>query len=435
MVYGDSDSQDSVEAARLNQPQLSSTQKKAGLSTQLPRFNVSRNQAVGNSEFANQMARLRRSFTPSQPISQPELFAGRRDLLQRLIHLIEDQLLHVVVYGDRGIGKTSLLNIISSLASEANYHVVYASCGSDTTFSSLARNWINGVPLLFHSGYEPTDDAVEKGGVFSDLLDGSEITVADVTALLEQVESTRLLLIVDEFDRVGSEETRAKLAELIKNLSDRGAPIQILIAGVASNLASLVSHIPSIRRNLIGMPMTPMNNDEVTELLSSASSRAQIRYDKGAETSLIRISRGLPYLAQLIALHASILMFQENRETITKGDIDKAALLATEELALRVSASAMRKVEQLADKFGWQTLCDIAEKAMINIGQLTDMDLKGTDSEVIEALLEHTDYDAENSGEKYWTFREEASMPFIWLKTVTGQLVNRGGHSPVSLSQ
>ncbi|MEL6830691.1 MAG: ATP-binding protein, partial [Pseudomonadota bacterium] len=150
----------------------------------LPRFHLSRNQAGAGSAFADQMSRVRRSFTPSQPISQPELFAGRRDLLERLIHLIEDQLLHVVVYGDRGLGKTSLLNVISSLASEADYHVVYASCGSDTTFESLSRNWLKEIPLLFHAGYEPTDEAVEKGGVFADHLSESEITVADVTALL-----------------------------------------------------------------------------------------------------------------------------------------------------------------------------------------------------------------------------------------------------------
>jgi len=390
----------------------------------MPRFSFSRNQASRGSAYLNQMARVRKSFTPSQPISQPELFAGRRELLERLIHLIEDQYLHVVVYGDRGMGKTSLLNVISILAAEADYHVVYTSCGSDTTFESLTRSWLSEVPLLFHSGFEPTDEAVEKGGVFSDQLGDREVTVADVTTLLEQVEGTRLLLIVDEFDRVELERVRAKLAELIKNLSDRGAPIQILIAGVASNLASLVSHIPSIRRNLIGMPVSPMSDDEISELLSGGFQRAEIRFNDQARDTFLKVCRGLPYFAQLIALHASIEMFKNEREEVTAKDVEIAAKLAADELALRMSADGLKAVQELAGKFGWPILGRLADKAMMNVGQISESELEDIDSQLVERLLRVDRAAVYETSEKYWSFGEEAILPYIWLKNQINQSFN-----------
>lgn len=56
---------------------------------------------------------LRNAFTPSQPVLSHRMFAGRTEVLRTLIRSLEDQRLHVVLYGDRGIGKTSLLHILS----------------------------------------------------------------------------------------------------------------------------------------------------------------------------------------------------------------------------------------------------------------------------------------------------------------------------------
>ena len=49
---------------------------------------------------------------PSQPVQDAALFAGRGPLLRRIIRALQDQHLHVVIYGDRGIGKTSILQAI-----------------------------------------------------------------------------------------------------------------------------------------------------------------------------------------------------------------------------------------------------------------------------------------------------------------------------------
>ena len=91
--------------------------------------------------------RLRNAFTPSRPVVEPAMFAGRTKLLRTLIRSIEDQQLHVVLFGERGIGKTSVLHILRQIAQEARYIVRYASCGEDTEFSDFFRAILQDIPL------------------------------------------------------------------------------------------------------------------------------------------------------------------------------------------------------------------------------------------------------------------------------------------------
>lgn len=361
---------------------------------------------------AERMRQLRAAFTPSHPISDASLFAGRRDLLLRLIHLIEDQKLHVVLYGDRGIGKTSVLRILSELAREAHYNVTYASCGSDTDFDSLFRSLAREVPLLFHAGYEPISPEVEAGGVFADLLPDRPATVADLTTLLEAVRGTQLLIVIDEFDRVESNRMREQVAELIKNLSDRGAPVQCLIAGVASNLTALVSHIPSIRRNLIGLPIGPLSDGELREMLANAALRSGMPFSDGAEAMMIRFSNGLPYLAQLLGLHASLAAVQGGEVVVSESDVLAAVGHAVDEIRLRMSPVGLRSTDKVAERIGWNRLGELARHALLQVGNLNESDLAGLDPASIEELLvSHADEQG-----AHWSFREEAVVPYAWLQ-------------------
>src|SRR3990172_6261218 len=62
--------------------------------------------------------KLQQAFTPHQPISLPEFLAGRLDLLHRITDAINTEGLHVVVYGDRGTGKTSIARVVAYLVQE-----------------------------------------------------------------------------------------------------------------------------------------------------------------------------------------------------------------------------------------------------------------------------------------------------------------------------
>ncbi len=52
--------------------------------------------------------RAGRVFQPRIPINRPDFFAGRWDQLTTIVDAVSQAGLHAVIYGERGVGKTSL---------------------------------------------------------------------------------------------------------------------------------------------------------------------------------------------------------------------------------------------------------------------------------------------------------------------------------------
>src|SRR3546814_16367757 len=90
------------------------------------------------------------AFGASQPGSDSRFFAGRQDTLARIIAALEGEGAHVVIYGERGIGKTSLMHVLADTARAARYMVVYDSCGADTRFDTMFRSILSRIPLIYH---------------------------------------------------------------------------------------------------------------------------------------------------------------------------------------------------------------------------------------------------------------------------------------------
>jgi hypothetical protein len=57
-------------------------------------------------------ARASKVFQPRTPITTKDLFAGRWGELTKVSDAVNQPGLHVVIYGERGVGKTSLANVV-----------------------------------------------------------------------------------------------------------------------------------------------------------------------------------------------------------------------------------------------------------------------------------------------------------------------------------
>lgn len=327
-------------------------QRGKGDSLSLPRFSGLANEDEDGRRAveARQLVRRRllaRAYPLAQPISQLRQFAGRRELVETVIRTIEERRMHVVLYGDRGIGKTSLLNIVSLLAQEARYLVRYSSCSATSEFDATFRAIAQDIPLLFHDKTDPTSARVEHGETLADLLGPQKLTPASLSEMLEGVSGTRLLVILDEFDRTESTEFRREIAELIKNLSDRSSRVQLLIGGVAANLTELIRHIPSIRRNLLGIPVSQMSEAEIREVVGNGQSVSGLAMTEGAVNRLIEAANGSPYLANLIAHEASSSAIDRNGGQVEVRDVVSGISRSAHELRLRLDEEASAQVDAL----------------------------------------------------------------------------------------
>lgn len=323
-----------------------------------------------NSPNAPKSSRLSLAFTPAQPVSDLRRFAGRAELLENLIRAIEHRRMHVVLYGDRGIGKTSLLHIITILAREARYLVRYTSCSEDSEFDDVFRSVAADIPLLYHREYDPTSVETEKGRNLADTFGDRVLTPSALSEALAKVAGTRLLLILDEFDRAKSPHFRKSVAELIKNLSDRSARVQVVIGGVAANLTELVEHIPSIRRNVLGMSVGPMNDEELGQIIANAQSIGQITFEEKATSDLLTIGNGSPYLVNLIGQQAAGIALAHGSSSISPADVQAATADIEGELRGRLSPAAVKQLFTLENALPAKTLCLLGRHAQHHFGEL-----------------------------------------------------------------
>ena len=273
----------------------------------LPRFSASASDDVeagdADSALARRKLALRDALGASQPVIDRTSFAGRHDALAQLIASIEQQRVHVVIYGERGIGKTSLAHVFAETAREARYLVLYGSCGTEAEFSSMFRAFASRIPRLYHSSVLPNSTEAERGDNL-DVMLPEQFGPRELADLFSEITGTRVLIILDEYDRVLDKNFRRDVAELIKNLSDRAARVQLVLTGVAQNLDELIGYAPSIRRNIVGLPMRPLTKAEVRDVIAIGEVAADLRYSPESVAMVTAMAGGSPYLVRLLAHQA-----------------------------------------------------------------------------------------------------------------------------------
>lgn len=365
-------------------------------------------------------------FTPTQPVADRASFAGRLNVLARLISAIESQRSHVVLHGERGIGKTSMLHVLTDIARESSYIVSYATCGANANFSELFRAVLHDVPLRYHRDVAPNTDEAESGRSFADRLPKGQFDSGELADLCTDITGTRVLIVLDEYDRVTDTGFRQQVAELIKNLSDRSARVQLVIAGVASNLQELIGYVPSIRRNVLGLPMPRLEEAEVQEMIALGEAASDIRFDPNLSRVIHLLALGSPYLARLLCHHAALEALDQGRLTVDFGHLRTAldAVIAEIEgrMAPRTVAEMRRFVGGRYDPLiaalgeasrsvdGWfsgRTITALLPESKISPVQIEN-ELNG--------LVGTLELEAEmQDGERRFRFADDSLAVYLWL--------------------
>jgi hypothetical protein len=282
--------------------------------------------------------RLRDVFTPTQPRSFGPLFIGREWYLRRLLAAVEEERAHVVLFGDRGRGKTSLANAFSQLTAEAGYVVLSCSCGSSITFEEMFRGLLANLPPHM-IGPPACGGAVPSGA----LLPEGNFRAAQLTEALRRLRGGHVILLVDEFDRVHSDNLRIDLAEAIKNLSDVKAPVTFLIVGVAQSLDDLLGRHPSIQRNIVALHLAPMANQEIRRMIVAGAAAAGIGFAEPVIAAVLCFARGMPYYAHLLCLFAARAAAARAETEVTMDDL----VVAVEDVLMKQEPELGREYARL----------------------------------------------------------------------------------------
>src|SRR5271154_987922 len=269
-------------------------------------------------------------FTPGAPINEKDLFAGRSEQVEKIIDAVSQRGCHAILYGERGVGKTSLSNMISAfLANRLSFVISRTNCDVSDNYSSL---WTKALKDIEASRRQPQTGFPSRQLAPASALAlaaplavaGEPLTPDGVRRALQDLSTmASLIVIFDEFDRIKNTEVITAMADTIKALSDNSVSATILIIGVADSVNELIREHQSIERALVQIPMPRMSDDEIRTIVDKGLARLTMSIDETAREDLVLFSQGVPYIAHLLCIYTCRAALATGRKTIYSSHVEQ----------------------------------------------------------------------------------------------------------------
>jgi ATPase family associated with various cellular activities (AAA) len=313
-------------------------------------------------------SKLNEVFNPSRPIARKDALAGREPELMASIRKLMSPGNHVLLYGDRGVGKSSLgyvvIDIFKQLPEFSGYRFEIYRCDSSSTLSSIFAGPLRtvGHDVSVHEvvstgtadtkkGFNPTLEFeaggmqvnLGLGGVASHTTNGTSQRRSGAAEfaqsarwIADEISDSKVLLFIDELDKVHSNEVKHGIATILKHASDKpGANFKCLLGGIAQNAAELTASHPSVQRCLTEMRIGQLEEKFLVELLTKGEARISIQTARGIKPlkfsepikkEIASKSFGYPYFTHLIAQAAGVQAIETGNELVGSTEELRAAI-------------------------------------------------------------------------------------------------------------
>jgi hypothetical protein len=241
-----------------------------------------------------------------------------------------------VLFGERGVGKTSLLNVVAAeLSGPISQTVVWYTCSHSDTFIDIIRKYLDRTGQLSRTDLMKITAErelsatlkipVAEGGASSKRSEEHLRSFVVPNGITPDSIATQYLggpgiLIVDEFDRISDHATKVLIAETIKIQADRVALTKIVLCGVGISADDVIGGHPSTVRNLFTMRLGALNDEEIGDLVATGFKKLGLRYEPGVIELIIRAAHGLPYFAHLLGEELAILVTTTGARLIRTDD-------------------------------------------------------------------------------------------------------------------
>jgi len=297
-----------------------------------------------------------------------DLLLGRDNHVARLVEILNTPGQHALLFGDRGVGKSSLANIVHAVVETEGYfkemNIFFKTCSSEDTFLSILSAPLKSIGIdvsLIETSHAHTEKGsagasayVFKAGVESSRQNTEKkqtsLKVSNVADSLKKISG---LLIIDEADAVSLSEEKRKIAELIKLLSDAGSPFKLMVVGIAETGSELIAGHASVQRCLGQVKIERLKDPELWQIIAlgqtKISSPHRLEFDSEVINSIVEISNGYPYFTHLLALKCAEEAIVSSRSSVRKEDLrlaTEAAAEAAEGALLNTYNEAIRSASQ-----------------------------------------------------------------------------------------
>src|ERR1035438_440450 len=159
------------------------------------------------------------------------------------------------------------------------------------------------------------------------------VTPDEVRRMLTVLSETSLVIVViDEFDRVTDFEARRAMADTVKTLSDNLVGATLVLVGVGESVDALIGEHPSIDRALVQVKMPRMSRSELHQILENGVGLLGMSITEDAKIHIGALSQGLPHYAHLLGLHSARVAIDCHDLSISMGHVDQAIRSAVEDV-------------------------------------------------------------------------------------------------------
>ena len=261
------------------------------------------------------MARIPNPYIVGTPIPDPAFFYGRESLLSFVRDTLNPPQQRVVVlYGQRRIGKTSVLYELGRRLSD-DYHPVYfdlmgqANRPLTLALYEIANNIADHLEIAPPANFnEPRQ--------FRAFLENACATLSD---------DKPILLLFDEFDDLSDVDVSADAAALslfdyLRDLLNIKLPVAFVFV-VGRRLTELPQNFQSILKQAPSRRVAFLSEED-TETLIRQPAGDTLNYTPEAVKAIFELSSGHPYFTQLICFELFRLAQHRNDTTIQGADVE-----------------------------------------------------------------------------------------------------------------
>lgn len=292
----------------------------------------------------------------------------------------------LLLSGQRGVGKTALLNALEDEAKKRGWLII-----SETALSGLiGRISTDHLPRLL-AEHDPRGNVERRfagfsaparmGGVSFDTDKRHQPTPSLRSQLTELCghlarTGTGVVITIDEISPDTLEDLRA-IAATVQHLFREDLPIAVIMAGLPQSVESLLdaSGITFLRRAM-HHPLGAVSRDDARQGLEVPVAEAGLTWSDQALSQAVEATRGYPYMLQLVGFHAYRTAVGEIGTREVAAAIDRAtrdvSSLVHRPTISSLTAVEVRFLEAMAEDEGPTLTADIATrmgKSAVYVGQ------------------------------------------------------------------
>lgn len=252
-------------------------------------------------------------LSASHPIQSVEQLKGRDSELKNIGEALYAPGRHIFIYGDRGVGKSSLAATAAFQYQSSDAQPIFVSGSTNDTFATIIAN------IACQALSKSRTETIKKTKSLGFELRGLKIgwntehghldianqirSVGDAVELLKQIAdqyAEKPVVVIDEFDTIKDVDQRNLFASLLKQLGDRMVNLKFIFTGIGKSLDELLGAHSSAYRQLETVELPRLGWDARREIVLSAADAFGLNVDNDVNFRIAAVSDGFPYYVHVI---------------------------------------------------------------------------------------------------------------------------------------